>query len=108
MHAVFWLFLTPTPSSPGCVRTKLMTPQDQKETKAFLVTFLAREMKRKREGEQIYYMEGHEDGINCLAVSADDSFLVSGRSGNKYSEVVTGLCRNNAIMIFGVCFRLRG
>ena len=63
-------------------------------------------MKKKREGEQIYYMvrpislvvfvpglianvgnlivldlqEGHEDGINCMAVSADDSFLVSGET----------------------------
>ena len=24
--------------------------------------------------------EGHEDGINCMAVSADDSFLVSGET----------------------------
>ena len=85
-----------------------MPSKTKTKLRHFFSLFVAREMKRKREGEQIYYMEGHEDGINCLAVSADDSFLVSGRSRNKYSEVVTGLCRNNAIMIFGVCFRLRG
>ena len=35
-------------------------------------------MKKQREGEMIFKMEGHEDGINCLAISADESVLVSG------------------------------
>ena len=26
----------------------------------------------------VYHLEGHEDGVNCLAVSSDDSVLVSG------------------------------
>jgi len=30
----------------------------------------------------IYQLEGHEDGVNCLAVSSDDSVLVSGSEDN--------------------------
>ena len=39
---------------------------------------LARQMKKKREGELIETFEGHQDGINCLALAADESVLVSG------------------------------
>ena len=38
----------------------------------------AREMKKKREGKKIFELTGHEDGVNCLSVSADGSVLVSG------------------------------
>ena len=31
-----------------------------------------------REGDLIGTFEGHEDGINCLAIAADESVLVSG------------------------------
>ena len=30
----------------------------------------------------IYNLDGHEDGVNCLAVSSDDSVLVSGSEDN--------------------------
>ena len=30
----------------------------------------------------VYQLDGHEDGINCLAVSSDDSVLVSGSEDN--------------------------
>ena len=30
----------------------------------------------------VYRLEGHEDGINCLAISSDDSVLVSGSEDN--------------------------
>ena len=39
---------------------------------------LARKMRQKREGENVMNFEGHTDGINCLALSFDDSLLVSG------------------------------
>ena len=35
-------------------------------------------MKKLREGDLIGTFEGHEDGINCLAIAADESVLVSG------------------------------
>ena len=35
-------------------------------------------MRQQREGEKIMNLEGHTDGVNCLAVSFDDSLLVSG------------------------------
>lgn len=35
-------------------------------------------MKNLREGELVETFEGHEDGINCLALAADESVLVSG------------------------------
>ncbi len=35
-------------------------------------------MNKKREGEMIGTFEGHEEGINCLAMAADESVLVSG------------------------------
>lgn len=35
-------------------------------------------MKKKREGEMIGTFEGHQDGINCLAIATDESVLVSG------------------------------
>ncbi len=34
-------------------------------------------MRKQREGENVMNFEGHEDGINCMAVSSDDSLLVS-------------------------------
>ena len=35
-------------------------------------------MKKKREGELIGTFEGHQDGINCLAMASDESVLISG------------------------------
>ena len=35
-------------------------------------------MKKKREGELLGTLEGHQDGINCLAIATDESVLVSG------------------------------
>jgi hypothetical protein len=35
-------------------------------------------MRQHREGEKVMNLEGHTDGVNCLAVSSDDSILVSG------------------------------
>ena len=40
--------------------------------------YLARQMKKRREGELIETFEGHQDGINCLAMASDESVLVSG------------------------------
>ena len=40
--------------------------------------YAARRMKKLREGDLIGTFEGHEDGINCLAIAADESVLVSG------------------------------
>ena len=40
--------------------------------------FAARQMRKEREGRMVYQLGGHTDGINCLAVSSDDSVLVSG------------------------------
>merc|ERR1712020_371492 len=39
-------------------------------------------MRKQREGDMVYRLEGHEDGINCLAISSDDSVLVSGSEDN--------------------------
>ena len=39
---------------------------------------IARRMKKLREGTLVGTFEGHEDGINCLAIAADESVLVSG------------------------------
>ena len=43
---------------------------------------IARQMRKEREGKMIYRLDGHEDGVNCLAVSSDDSVLVSGSEDN--------------------------
>ena len=43
---------------------------------------LARQMRKEREGSMKYQLEGHEDGINCLAISGDESVLVSGSEDN--------------------------
>ena len=40
--------------------------------------FLARDKKKQRRGDPLEVFEGHEDGINCLAIAADESVLVSG------------------------------
>ena len=42
----------------------------------------ARQYRKEREGKLIYNLDGHEDGVNCLAVSSDDSVLVSGSEDN--------------------------
>ena len=39
-------------------------------------------MRKDREGKMVYQLDGHEDGVNCLAVSSDDSVLVSGSEDN--------------------------
>ena len=39
-------------------------------------------MRKQREGSMVYQLEGHEDGINCLAISSDESVLVSGSEDN--------------------------
>ena len=39
-------------------------------------------MRKEREGKMAYQLEGHEDGVNCLAISSDDSVLVSGSEDN--------------------------
>ena len=41
-------------------------------------SFLARDKKKQRRGDPLEVFEGHEDGINCLAIAADESVLVSG------------------------------
>ena len=46
------------------------------------VLLIARQMRKEREGKMIYRLDGHEDGVNCLAVSSDDSVLVSGSEDN--------------------------
>ena len=43
-----------------------------------MLPFIARQMKKKRKGELIETFEGHQDGINCLALASDESVLVSG------------------------------
>ena len=43
-----------------------------------IYAYLARQMKKRREGELIETFEGHQDGINCLAMASDESVLVSG------------------------------
>ena len=44
----------------------------------FIFIFLARDKKKQRRGDPLEVFEGHEDGINCLAIAADESVLVSG------------------------------
>ena len=39
---------------------------------------LARQKKKERNGQIIEVFDGHEDGINCLAIAPDESVLVSG------------------------------
>ena len=46
------------------------------------ILLIARQMRKEREGKMIYRLDGHEDGVNCLAVSSDDSVLVSGSEDN--------------------------
>ena len=46
------------------------------------ILLIARQMRKQREGKMIYRLDGHEDGVNCLAVSSDDSVLVSGSEDN--------------------------
>ena len=44
----------------------------------FYFQILARQKKKERNGQIIEVFDGHEDGINCLAIAPDESVLVSG------------------------------
>ncbi len=37
-----------------------------------------RKFRKKREGKLVELLEGHEGGVNCLGMSADESVLISG------------------------------
>lgn len=35
-------------------------------------------MKKKREGKMVETLDGHSDGINCMALNVDESILITG------------------------------
>eukprot|EP00095_Tigriopus_kingsejongensis_P008984 maker-scaffold1944_size24254-snap-gene-0.5 protein:Tk08984 transcript:maker-scaffold1944_size24254-snap-gene-0.5-mRNA-1 annotation:"hypothetical protein CAPTEDRAFT_115707" len=39
---------------------------------------LGRKMKRNREGKMVETLDGHGDGINCMALNVDESILITG------------------------------
>ncbi len=41
-----------------------------------------RKFRKKREGKMVEMLEGHENGVNCLGMSADESILISGSEDN--------------------------
>ena len=57
--------------------SKKLFSRNQSQFIVFML-YLARQMKKRREGELIETFEGHQDGINCLAMASDESVLVSG------------------------------
>ena len=58
-------------------------------------------MKKKREGELLGTLEGHQDGINCLAIPADERHIphvqllkfLSARQDARAYTVYSGLVR---------------
>ena len=44
----------------------------------FDLIIAARKMRKRREGKMIETLEGHEAGINCMALNVDESILVTG------------------------------